>query len=285
MFKRLAAVAVLLWTVSVPLEAADQVLVQPADRERLIRLQDGRQIRLPAGTELVRSPDGRLLVRRPAPQSAAPKTQLPPEPRKTQSAAAPKESAAPGGWVWFAGVEAAQRTIGRDWKISTEEINGTQVILPGGSQVDLDGRTYGVSLKESSTGFALVGGLKDEAGENSYQATYQMDSELSELYLSAQFGFPSLSPVESLIPYLRIAAAAGFRDGITSFEANAFAYGFGAGATYPVNDRIETYFGLDMITRKWGDVIARDASVGTYGIEKVEDSETRFYLGARYYFR
>lgn len=298
MFKRLTAIAALLWITTATLEAAqEQVLVQPADLERIIRLQDGRQIRLPAGTELIRSPDGRLMVRRPmaappaAPQQTpAPKTAKSPRlqpaeaPRVSQSSANAGRSSS-SSWGWFAGLEAAQRSISRNWSITTEAIEDAQAILPDGTRVDLDGSTHSVNLSEGSTSFALSAGLKDFGGENSYSATYQMDSELSELMVSAQFGFPSVSVVADMVPYARLMAAVGFSEGITSFEANAFAYGFGVGATYPYSDSIETYFGVDLITRQWGDVIARDATIGTYGVEKVEDSETRLYLGARYYFK
>jgi hypothetical protein len=280
-----------------------QVVVEPADRDRNIRLQDGRQIRLPAGAELVRDESGRLMVRRPSPQPTAspqPRTQprpqpAPAEPPKAQRAT-PKPPAIDDRWRWFVGGSTAMRTVSRDYIFDTDPVedpNNPGESLPiqfdkSGDQFRADGGTYTFTQDESYTAFGVVVGMKDTQKHNLYQFGYLMDSEVSEVMLSAQWGFESFQVMDALVPYVRVLSAVGFRDGVFSMEANSFAFGLGAGASYALGDALEVYGGLDVINRKWGNEPSRgnlDANTTiTYGIEKREDSETRLGLGLRYFF-
>lgn len=281
------------------LSAQGEVVVAPADRERMIRMQDGRQIRLPAGAQLLRFPDGRFAVARPAPQSVE---ALEPEPAAKQP---PKTASDSMGnrWQWFAGGEMVMRMVSRDYIFETDEVNDPRepdTLLP--IKVDrkikevadyyADGQTHVFNFSEEYLSYGLTLGVKDTQKQNLYKVGYHMDSEMSELIFAGQWGFVGLPFTGPIVPYLRAVVAAGFRDGLFSMEANAFAYGLGLGLSLPVGSKMELYGGADWLQRKWGNepskgVIDLDdqSSVSlTWGVEKREDSEMRLGFGLRYFF-
>ncbi len=263
-----------------------EVVVQPADRERNIRLQDGRQIRLPAGAELVRGADGRLMVRRPSAQ------EQPATPPAEEAPKAAKKSPPPKvgeRWRWFVGGELGMRMVSRDYIFDTDDIDDLEIRFDKtGDTFEADGSTYTFTRSEEQTSYGIIAGIKDTHNHNLYQIGYHMDSEVSEVVVSAQMGFENMQPIEGVIPYLRVMSAVGFRDGLFSMEANAFAFGLGAGASYALSDTLELYGGIDWINRKWGNEPSRgyqdENTTVTYGVEKREDSETRLGFGLRYLF-
>lgn len=277
------------------LSAQGEVVVQAADRERNIRMPDGRQIRLPAGAELVRQSDGRLVVRRLAPSEpqATPPRARTPEPAaqpRPAALATPKPAAMiDDRWRWFVGGEGTMRMVSRDYIFDTDNIEDLEIRFDkSGDTFAADGSTRTFSLSESYTAFGVIAGIKDTHKHNLYQFGYHMDSEVSEVMLSAQWGFDGVLPMQGWVPYVRVLSAVGFRDGVFSMEANSFAFGLGAGVSYALSDQIELYGGLDLINRKWGNEPSRghrdENTTITYGVEKREDSETRLGFGLRYFF-
>ncbi|MDR1452056.1 MAG: hypothetical protein LBI57_07000 [Helicobacteraceae bacterium] len=264
---------------------AAETLVAPADRDRLIKTRDGRQIRLNAGSELIRTDDGRLAVRRAldAQEQSG---------RETARAAIVGD----GGdrWVWFVGLEGATSSIARDYKIDTNEINKSateyETISYENKLFKTDGGAHKFSTDKNRAAFAVVGGVKDEREQNYYQLGYYASDKLDEIAFSAQFGFTSLALYDNrIVPYARLVAAAGFEDGVGSLDADSFAFGGGIGATYIVNSNIEIYGGAEYLSRNFGSSSGKASKPGggsiAYGSVEREEKETRAYIGARYLLR
>ncbi|MDR0665029.1 MAG: hypothetical protein LBF86_05855 [Helicobacteraceae bacterium] len=264
-----------------------EVLVAPSDRDRLIKTRDGRQIRLNAGSELIRTDDGRLAVRR----------ALGGEGQKLNVAtkvAQARANVSADRWIWFAGAEGAVGSITRDYTIKTNEINKSvteyETIDYEGKLFKTDGGTVKFSKDKSVTTFAVVGGLKDELTQNYYQLGYYVNDNIDEVAFSAQFGFESLAFFdEKIIPYARAVVGAGFEDGIDSLDPDSFVFGGGLGATYILSPNVEIYGGLEYLLRNFGSASGTATKSGggsiTYGSLEREETETRFYVGARYLFR
>jgi hypothetical protein len=287
LLKHTAAAVILLFGVDL---AAIETLVAPAERDRLIKTRDGRQIRLNAGSELIRTDDGRLMVRRASnlgEQSAIVATEA--------ASVSPQRREASGErWIWFAGAEVAASSISRDLEIDTNEINKSvtdyETISYEGKLFKTDGGSYKFSKDESLTTFAVVGGLKDDQEQNYYQLGYYTNDDIDEIAFSAQFGFTSIAQFENrLIPYARVTVGASFEDGIDSLDPDGFAFGGGVGATYILNPNIEFYGGAEYLLRDFGSATGKATKQGggsiTYGSVDREEQETKFYIGARYLFR
>ncbi|MDR2152463.1 MAG: hypothetical protein LBO72_06555 [Helicobacteraceae bacterium] len=266
---------------------AIEVLVAPADRDRLIKTRDGRQIRLNAGSELIRTDDGRLAVRR-ALTNGERNPNAPLEPIK------PSAEVSADRWIWFAGAEGAVGSVDRDYKIKTNEHNKSateyETIDYEGHRFKTDGGSSKFSKDESVTTFAVVGGLKDDQEQNYYQLGFYTNDNIDEIAFSAQFGFVSIAFYdERIIPYARLTVGAGFEDGIDSLDSDSFAFGGGVGATYIFSPNVEFYGGLEYLLRNFGSASGEATKTGggsmTYGSLKREETETRFYIGARYLFR
>ncbi|MDR0746851.1 MAG: hypothetical protein LBE89_03040 [Helicobacteraceae bacterium] len=243
---------------------AEEVLVAPADRDRLIRMQDGRQIRLPAGSELIRADDGKFRVRH----------------RVSQSAAAPVDGSQ--RWVWFIEGLGAYRSVDRDWKVQTNNITFPDVIWKGRDKTQtlkIDGSSYNINESESIVSFGAAGGIKDTLNEHSYSVGLTTGDDINEIFLSGQFGFPSLKFFGSAVPFIRVTLVTGGEDGF--FGGDALAYSLGAGASYPLSDAIELYAGLDYLKREWSENPAK-AGGTTYGSEERSETEMRLFVGARY---
>jgi hypothetical protein len=262
---------------------AIEILVTPSDRDRLVKTQDGRQIRLPAGSELIKADDGRLAVRRALAEE-----------EKSPIARAPSNAAGGDRWVWFVGAEGAFASLGRDYKIDADESNASATSYKEvnfmGFKFKTDGGSYKFSKDESVTSFAVLGGLKDEQEQNYYQFGYYLNDDLDELAFSAQFGFTSLAFWDNqIIPYARVLVGAGFADGVSSFDADSFSFGGGIGATYIYSPNVEFYGGFDYLMRNFGSKAGKATDGGgntiTYGTIEQEEQESRFYVGARYLFR
>ena len=266
--------------------SAEEVLVTPTDRDRLIRLQDGKQIRLPAGSELIRGDDGRLSVRRLSNSTGAPQNAA------TATPAAPVTPNAAPRWQFFAGLEGASRSVDRDYTIDTDETNVSSsayypIKHPGGGSFLADGGTHSFTQSETLTSFAVVGGIKDTENDNVYQLGYYPADDIDELLFSFSYGFQSLRPIPSVTPFAKAIVGVGFLDGLSGFEADSFTYGLGIGVNYSFNSHVDIYGGLDYLMRKFGSASAKGTAGGatiTYGTEEREETETRFYLGARYLF-
>ncbi|MDR2639313.1 MAG: hypothetical protein LBC09_05710 [Helicobacteraceae bacterium] len=268
---------------------AIEVLVAPADRDRLIKTRDGRQIRLNAGSELIRTDDGRLAVRR-APNDGE-RTAI----AASASGGATKREIGGDRWIWFAGAEGAASSVSRKHSIDSNEINTTnglnyETVEYEGEFFRTDGGSHNFTKDESLFTFAIVGGLKDDQEQNYYQLGYYINDDLDEIAFSAQFGFTSLAALDdSLIPYARLTIGASFEDGIGSLDADGFAFGGGVGATYILNPNIEIYGGADYIMRNFGSAAGEATKSGggsiTYGSVEREETETKLYIGARYLFR
>ncbi|MDR2033688.1 MAG: hypothetical protein LBP89_03545 [Helicobacteraceae bacterium] len=251
---------------------AVEVLVAPADRDRLIRMKDGRQLRLPAGSELIKTDDGRFATRRAIKEQTA--------------SEATKQIKGDDRWVWFAGADVAMGSISRDYTVKTNKHNDANGSFKG-EWFPLDGRSHSFSKDETATVFGIVGGIKDDQEQNYYQLGYYIGDDINELTLSAQFGFPSAAFLDgAIVPYARVVLAAGFEDGIGS--PDSFAFGGGIGATYLFSPKVEFYGGLDYVIRnfesKTGEATLNGAAIDFGKIEQ-EEKEARFYVGARYLFR
>ena len=103
--------------------------------------------------------------------------------------------------------------------------------------------------------------------------------------LNYNFTLPSISPMEELIPYLRIGGTylisdEKYYDASYSDKYNYKAVGatFGLGTYYKVIDKVNVYAGFDYGFRLWDDL--------TYGSTTVEskDTVTKMYLGVDYMF-
>jgi hypothetical protein len=247
---------------------AEEVLVAPADRDRLIRMQDGRQIRLPAGSELIRADDGRFQVRH----------------QVSQNAAVPVGSGSER-WVWFAEGLGTYRSIDRDWKIQTDSGGSIPGVIWKGREktqtLAVDGSSYSIGESESILSFGAAGGIKDILNEHSYSVGLTTGDDINEIFVSGQFGFPSLKFFDRAVPFIRVTLATGGEDGF--FSGDAFAYSLGAGASYPLSEAIELYAGLDYLKRKWSENPAKASGI-TYGSEERSETETRLFMGVRYLF-
>lgn len=269
--------------------SADEVLVKAVDRDRVLKLQDGRHIKLKAGMELIRSDNGKLYVRKP--QQEAKK-----EPKKEVVKQAQKETKSEPmigeqRFKWFVGLEAISKSTDKSYTYKTDNVPSISYIVfePTGDKFKADGGSYTFDVSKDETGFAGSFGLKDTKTENRYYLSYSSGDEISELFGVAEFGFESLTFLDKAVPYLKLSAGVGFVDGLGSFDTDSFAYGFGAGVSYGYNKEFEFFGGFDMLTRVWGEIPARSTITGTtqtvsYGTEEREDSETRLYIGARYLF-
>ncbi|MDR1912562.1 MAG: hypothetical protein LBQ52_09510 [Helicobacteraceae bacterium] len=252
---------------------AVEVLVTPVDRDRLIRMKDGRQLRLPAGSELIKTDDGRFATRRAIKEQAAQET--------------PKQVGSGDRWVWFAGADVAMGSISRDYTVKTNKHDAN--VSFQGEVFPTDGGSHSFSKDETATAFGIVGGIKDEQEQNYYQLGYYIGDDINELTLSAQFGFPSAAFLDgAIVPYARVILAAGFEDGIGS--PDSFAFGGGIGATYLFSPKVEFYGGLDYLMRnfesKTGEAtLPSSGATIDFGKIEQEEKETRFYVGVRYLFR
>lgn len=277
----------LLLSIVATIALSDQVLVTPQDRDRILKLQDGRQIKLPAGFELVRGDNGKLFTRK---KQAEVK-------KDASSWVAPKDEAKKpdqARYRWFGGAYGASRSISKEFTFQTDKVqdpNNPSELLkltftPTGEVFYADGNTHTFKKTESVSGFGVSAGLKDTLKENRYAVGYSSSDELSELFVNAEFGFESFKFLKNAIPYIKLEAAVGFIDGIGSFEVDTFAYGAGVGVSYQYDD-FEFFGGYDMLFRKWGNVPARssyNSTTITYGTEERKDTESRLYIGARYLF-
>ena len=103
--------------------------------------------------------------------------------------------------------------------------------------------------------------------------------------LNYNLTLPSISPMDKLLPYLRIGGTylisdKKYYDSSYSEEYNYKAVGllFGLGSYYQVDDKINVYAGFDYGYRLWDDL--------TYGYTSVEseDKISKLYIGVDYLF-
>ncbi|GHV08005.1 hypothetical protein AGMMS50229_15740 [Campylobacterota bacterium] len=252
---------------------ADTVLVSPSDRDRVIKLNDGRQVRLSAGSELVYTDDGKLITRRLNPNAAAP-TQARQQPSLRTSQPPVITSAAESTgerWRYFAGAEGAIASVSRSYSDSYSVDNSA---FREAVEGDRD------STSSTEFAFGVVAGIKDAQEENLYQfAVYFGD--VTELVASAQIGLTSLTFADRFVPFVK--AQLGY-----SFDKeSALGYGIGAGVTYPFSPNVDLYGGLDFYLRSWNDVSGSGynggSQIGTYKTSQ-DDTEIRLFVGARYLF-
>jgi hypothetical protein len=103
--------------------------------------------------------------------------------------------------------------------------------------------------------------------------------------LNYNLTLPSISPIEALLPYIRIGGTylisdEKYYDASYSEKYNYKAVGatLGLGSYYKITDKINVYAGFDYGFRLWDDL--------TYGYTEVEseDTVTKMYLGIDYLF-
>jgi hypothetical protein len=109
--------------------------------------------------------------------------------------------------------------------------------------------------------------------------------DVISLNLNYNFTLPSISPMEALLPYIRIGGTyvisdEKYYDNSYSEKYNYKAVGatLGLGTYYQVIDKINIYAGFDYGFRLWDDL--------TYGYTTVEskDTVTKMYIGVDYLF-
>lgn len=280
----------------VSVSSADDVLVKAMNKDRVLKLQNGKQIKLKAGMELIRSKDGKLYARKA--QVAEPKKNDMATPSKkvenktasAKSETKPQQKPSEARFRWFVGADVMQKSIKQQYTYKTDRIDDLTIIFePTGDRFRADGNEYKFDVNRQESGVAASFGLKDTLRENRYLVSYQPNKDFTELVGSAEFGFSSLRFLDRAIPYARVSVGAGFVDGVGSFKADSFSYGLGAGVSYMYGENFEFFGGVDMLIRNWGEIPARSTKEGTtqmvsYGTEAHKDSEMRIYLGARYLF-
>jgi len=163
------------------------------------------------------------------------------------------------------------------------------------SEVD----SYSESNSESPTISSLkIGGISGtEKTGNRYEFLYNFGDksanpvgglkgeDVISFNLHANITVPSISPVESILPYLRLGisyviSSDKYHVNGTSDEENYSAVGFliGLGTYYQVTNNINISVGVDSGYRLW-----RDLNYGTTTIES-EDKVSKLYVGVDYLF-
>jgi hypothetical protein len=109
--------------------------------------------------------------------------------------------------------------------------------------------------------------------------------DVISLNLNYNFTLPSISPMEALLPYIRIGGTYVISDEKYYDESYSEKYNYkavgatlGLGTYYQVIDKINIYAGFDYGFRLWDDL--------TYGYTTVEskDTVTKMYIGVDYLF-
>ncbi|MDR2905673.1 MAG: hypothetical protein LBU73_06960, partial [Helicobacteraceae bacterium] len=159
--RRLAWIAALV-VGNLTIASAEEILVPAADRDRIIKMSDGRQVRLPAGRELIRADDGRILARhRTTPQSDARQggsLVRPPAPTQKQLARAlPDGAKMPvDRWAYYVSLFGASRSVSRKHDIKTDNlcaIDSNCEITYEGAKFKADGRSVSLDKTKTETSF------------------------------------------------------------------------------------------------------------------------------------
>lgn len=143
-----------------------------------------------------------------------------------------------------------------------------------------NGDTYEFTQHNTYDRTDLVLGVEHDTGENRYyRLGFYNGNEIQEFLLVAGFTFPALTkPVSSnLHPYLELMIGFGYNDA-EDFAPTDYGAGAGAGLMFFLSRDWALNAGVDYKLRRWRP-IAKE-----YGHEYWDDTDTRTYLGIRYFF-
>ncbi|MDR2904397.1 MAG: hypothetical protein LBU73_00330, partial [Helicobacteraceae bacterium] len=123
---------------------------------------------------------------------------------------------------------------------------------------------------------------------NHYEIFASFGKDIDELGAAAYIGITRLAfASDRAVPFVKLLAAAGFKDGASSLDADAFAFGGGLGLAYALTDNFEIFAGGDYVSRNFGEAAGKASNSArevTYGTLKQKETEMKFSLGLRILF-
>ena len=145
---------------------------------------------------------------------------------------------------------------------------------------EANGNTYKFTQNNTYDRTDLVLGIEHDTGENRYyRLGFYNGSEIQEFLGVAGFTFPALTRglSNNLIPYMELMATIGYNDAEDLMPTD-YGAGLGLGMMFFLHRDWAVNAGLDYKLRRWRPIAK------SYGDEYWDDTDTRTYLGIRYFF-